>query len=117
MRIRPSESICSGSSGSVIGGKEPRLLSMYSLSFCGISMVIIGSCSQRGGKSPRPHPLLGRRDGGIRFPESRPLRVKARTDWHRVDILVILARALEHLAEGDDGWCKLVLSWIDPTGK
>src|SRR5437762_669117 len=37
-RIRPSESICRGSSGSVIGGKEPRLLSMYSLSFGGISI-------------------------------------------------------------------------------
>ncbi len=55
-------------------------------------------------ESTCPHPLLGRLDGGIRFPECRPLRVKAGTDWHRVVILVILALALEHLAETDNGW-------------
>ncbi len=56
------------------------------------------------GNSPRPHPLLGRPDGGIRFPKSRALRVKARTDWHRVIVLVILAGSLEHFAESGNGW-------------
>jgi len=51
----------------------------------------------------RSHPFLGRPHGGIGFPKGRSLLVKARTDWHRVVILVILAGALEHLAESDNG--------------
>src|SRR5581483_9806230 len=38
-RTRPSESSCSGSSGSAIGGRNPRLLSMYSLRLDGIPSI------------------------------------------------------------------------------
>jgi hypothetical protein len=43
IRIRASESSCSGSSGSVTAGKEPRLLSMYSLSLGGMFVIIANS--------------------------------------------------------------------------
>src|SRR5262249_22674718 len=79
--------------------------------------IIIASSLQKTERSPCPHPLLGRPDRGIRFPNCGPLGVKARTDWHRVVILIILARALEHLAETENGWGRLARRWINPAGK
>src|SRR5215467_11335329 len=99
---------------------------MYSLSFGGISISMYqargrivakrllrkiirflpddyASSLQKTRKSPRSHPFLGRRNGRIRFPDCSPLGVKAGTDWHRVVVLIILARALEHLAERAHG--------------
>jgi hypothetical protein len=62
-RTRPSESSCSGSSGLIIGGKEPRWLSRYSLSFGGISIMISVTPEQRimEGHTPvafRAHPFF-----------------------------------------------------------
>ncbi len=69
-------------------------------------------------KSPRPHPFLGRFDGGIRFPQGGAFRMKAGSNRDGVIIFVfIIPRSFEQFAEGQDGPRGLVLSFIDSSGE